>query len=69
MLRPARRGSYILIMSPEPAEGVIVEAPDSAFLAAEVGPFEPSFVVGWRAAPARDPSPARGRALVIVGAR
>ena len=26
-------------------------------------------MAGWRAAPARDPSPARGRALVNVGAR
>ena len=46
MLPPAQRGSYILIISPEPAEGVIAEAPDPAFLTAEVGPFEPSFMAG-----------------------
>ena len=60
---------HILRNNPEPAEGVIAEAPDPAFLAAEVGPFEPSFVAGGRAASALDPSPARGCTLVNVGAR
>ena len=60
---------HILRNSPEPAEGVITEAPDPAFVAAEVGPVEPSIVAGESAAPARDPSLARGRSLVIVVAR
>ena len=60
---------HILRNSPEPAEGVIAEALDPAFVAAEVGPIEPSIAVGGSAASAHDPSPARGRALVIVVAR
>ena len=60
---------HILRNSPEPTEGVIVEVPNPAFIAAEVGPVEPSIAAGWSAAPARDPSPTRGRALVIVVAR
>ena len=60
---------YILRISPEPAKGVIADAPDLAFIAAEVGPVEPSITAGGSTAPARDPSPVRGRALVIVVAR
>jgi len=55
---------HILRISPEPAEGVIAEAPDPAFAAAEVGPVQPSIAAGGSAAPARV-----GRALVIVVAR
>ena len=60
---------HILRNNPEPAEGVIAEAPDPAFVAAEVGKVEPSIAVGGSAAPARDPAPVRGRALVIVVVR
>ena len=57
---------HILRNRPEPAEGVIAEAPDPSFVAAEVGPVEPSIAAGGRAAPVRDPSPAWGHAVVIV---
>ena len=55
---------HILRNNPESAEGVIAEAPDPAFVAAEVGPAERSIVAGGSAAPAQV-----GRALVIVVAR
>ena len=54
----------ILRNNPEPAEAVIAEAPDPAFIAVEVGPAERSIVAGGSTAPARV-----GRALVIVIAR
>ena len=60
---------YILRISPEPAEGDLAEALDPAFLAAKVGPVEPSILVGGLCAPARDQSPARGCALVNVDVR
>ena len=55
---------HILRNNPEPTEGVIAEAPDPAFVAAEVGPAEQSIVTSRSAAPAQV-----GRALVIVVAR
>ena len=55
---------HILRNNPEPAEGVIAEAPDPAFVAAEVGPAERSIVAGGSATLVRV-----GRALVIVVAR
>ena len=55
---------HILRNSPEPMEGVIVEAPNPAFITAEVGPAERSIVAGGSAAPAQV-----GRALVIIVAR
>ena len=55
---------HILRNNPEPAEAVIAEAPDPAFVAAEVQPAERSIVAGGSAAPA-----CMGRALVIVVAR
>ena len=55
---------HILRNNPEPAEGVIAEAPDPAFVAAEVQPAERSIVAGGSAAPA-----CMGRALVIDVAR
>ena len=55
---------HILRNNPKPAEAIIAEAPDPAFVAAEVGPAERSIVTGRSAAPAQV-----GRALVIVVAR
>ena len=55
---------HILRNNPEPAEGVIAEAPDPAFVTAEVAPAERSIAAGGSAAPARV-----GRALVIIVAR
>ena len=55
---------HILRNNPEPAEGVIAEALDPAFVAADVQPAERSIVAGGSAAPAR-----MGRALVIVVTR
>ena len=52
---------HILRNNPEPAEVVIAEAPDPAFVAAEVGPAERSIVAGGSTATARV-----GRALVII---
>ena len=60
---------YILRISPDPVEGVVAEATDPAFLAAEVRPNVPSFLAGGCAALAREPPPAQGRALVKVRAR
>ena len=55
---------HILRNNPKPAEGIIAEAPDPAFVDAEVGPLERSIAVGGSSAPARV-----GRALVIIVAR
>jgi hypothetical protein len=55
---------HILRNNPEPAEVVIAEAPDLAFVAAEVALVEQSIVAGGSATPARV-----GHALVIVVAR
>ena len=60
---------HILRNSPETAEGVIAEAPDPAFVAVEEAPVEQSIVADGSAVLARDQSPARGRALVIVVVR
>ena len=60
---------YILRISPEPAEGDLAEALDPVFLAAKVGPVDPSILAGGLAAPAREQSPKRGCTLVNVGAR
>ena len=45
---------HILRNNPEPVEGVIAEALDPAFVAAEVGLVEPSIADGGSTAPARD---------------
>jgi len=57
---------HILRNNPEPAEGLIVEAPDPAFIVAVGAPVEHEqyIMAGGSAAPARV-----GRALVIVVAR
>ena len=55
---------HILRNNPQPAEGLIAEAPDPAFIVAEVAPVEQSIATGGSAALARV-----GRALVIVVVR